>query len=743
MAPTGLQHRKIEVLLDGVERLPTLPGVAHRLLQLLTSDRPDRRDIQLVIEADAALSARAVRLALQLGCSAESATSIDAILETVPLDALTADLLSVEWVEADVLREAHLVRLWRHTLATGMASQIIARRLGTIPPETALLAGILHDVGQIALAVLLPKAYAQILERVETTGTNLLEAERQDLGVDHAVVGKRLARQWGFSETLQHVIWLHHQAQVPEADRPEAKPLAQVVRLADLIVRHEGFTYPSSEQIHEPAADVAEGLSLSGGSITQIGHQVVTAFDLNAQPAGLNDEPSVVDLQRALAAANARLGALYRTQFDRTRRAEGLRSHADRLVRLNARLAGGLSVPQVLSAVADAACEALDLRVVVPYLVSRDGTYLEGIRRTADGAAADHFLYDLSRAEGVEPLLGHESGPPATPASPVRAERLEGWLFERQGAGLGPGPFYTLPMMVNQKKVGGLVFAPRAGAQGLTPQTIGELSALASLAGAALERAQAEADLVALSESLAEANRQLEAAQDRRLEARNVASLSEMAAGAAHEINNPLAIISGRAQQLAAGEPNAERHDHLTTIIRQAERISDIIAELRQFAKPPAPELRSVDPLSWAREVADGFQPPIPLETPASAPPIRIDPDQVAGALKELLQNAREACAGAKIGGVTLTVQFLAADQTVRFVIDDDGPGMDPQVRARAFDPFYSGYEAGRHRGLGLPKAYRVVQANGGRMTLESSPGQGTTVRVTFPIAAESPPAGG
>ena len=739
MVPSGLQHRKIEVLLDSVDRLPTLPGVAHRLLQLLTSDRPDRRDIQLVIEADAALSARAVRLAVQLGRPAESMTSIDAVLEAVPLDALVADLLSLEWVEDDVLRQTHLARLWRHTLAAGMASQIIARRLGTVPPETALLAGILHDIGQIALAVLLPKAYAQILQRVETTGTDLLEAERQDLGVDHAVVGKRLAHQWKFAETLQNVIWLHHQAQVPEADRAEVKTLVQVVRLADLVVRHEGFTYSPSEPIHEQTTELAEGLSLSGGSVPQIGHQVATAFDLNAQPAGLNDEPSAGDMQRVLAAANIRLGALYRAQFDRARLLEGRRTQVDRLVRLNADLTGCRSIHQVLETAASAARDALDLRIAVPYLVSRDGTYVEGVRCAANGAVEGHFLYDLSQADGVESLLGDDAGVPAASAAPVRAERVENWLFERQGDALGTGPFYTLPMRVNQKKVGGLVFAPRAGSPGLAPEDLGELTALVNLAGAALERAQAEADLVALSESLAEANRKLQAAQDRRLEARNVAALSEMAAGAAHEINNPLAIISGRAQQLAAGEPDAERRDHLTTVIRQAERISDIIAELRQFAKPPAPLLRSVDPIGLAREVADGFQPPIPLETPASALPIRVDPDQVAGALKELLQNARDACAGAKKGGVTLTVQSLAADPLVRFVVDDDGPGMDPQVRARAFDPFYSGYEAGRHRGLGLPKAYRAVQANGGQMTLESSPGKGTTVRVTFPVAESSP----
>jgi signal transduction histidine kinase len=71
---------------------------------------------------------------------------------------------------------------------------------------------------------------------------------------------------------------------------------------------------------------------------------------------------------------------------------------------------------------------------------------------------------------------------------------------------------------------------------------------------------------------------------------------------------------------------------------------------------------------------------------------------------------------------------------------------MDPAIRTRAFDPFYSGYEAGRHRGMGLPKAYRAVQANGGRMALDSTPGEGTTVRMTFRAAGApggAPPTGG
>jgi signal transduction histidine kinase len=88
---------------------------------------------------------------------------------------------------------------------------------------------------------------------------------------------------------------------------------------------------------------------------------------------------------------------------------------------------------------------------------------------------------------------------------------------------------------------------------------------------------------------------------------------------------------------------------------------------------------------------------------------------------------------------VTLSVQPVAGQGAVRLVVADDGPGMDPQVRARAFDPFYCGRDAGRRRGLGLPKAYQAVLASAGQMMLESEPGQGTTVRMTFAVVEPKP----
>jgi len=737
MPAVGLKRRKIELLLEDLDQVPTLPGLACHVLTVAVAEKPSRRDLQMAVEVDPALAAKALKLACRLGRPAEDHLSLDAVFASVPLPALAAEMLSTQAVEADLLQEAQLPQLWRHTLAVAMAAQMTATRLGTVSPETALLCGLLHDLGQIALRVLLPRAYRQVLDHLETGGGGLLEAERDHLGVDHAILGKRLAQRWGFPEVFQNVIWLHHQAHVPDGARPGVGSLAEVVRLADLLARQYGFACHASEQVRENPAEVAERLGLSGVQAEHIGRQIERAMALNTQPVGFDASPSQERMQQAYREANARLGRLQRRRADQTRAAEAASDHARRLMALGADLSARTSPRAVLESIADAFRDALACRLVVPYLLSRDGGYAEGLRCTASGEVEEHFLYDLPpRGDLASPA---ETSPPAAVA---RAERTHAWLFDRQGPDLGSGPFYAVPMTVGDAAVGGIVFARQEDADDPAPHEAEQAADLARVAAIALRRAQAEADLVALSEELADANRRLEAGHRATLQQETVASLSEMATGAAHEINNPLAIISGRTQQLAADEQDPDRRKTLETVIQQAHRISEIIAELRAFAKPPAPRPAEVDPVALARRVAEAERPAdlsegvrVQAAGAEQAPAVRIDADQVAGALGEVVRNGVQACAQAGGGTVRVRVETLPAGAAVRFVVTDDGPGMEPEIRARAFDPFYSGRETARRRGLGLAKAYRTIQMNGGKMALESALGEGTTVRVTFPSA--------
>jgi signal transduction histidine kinase/HD-like signal output (HDOD) protein len=741
MGASGFQRRKIEVLLDEVDSLPTLPGVAYRLLSTLSAPRLTRRDLQLIIEADAVLSARAVRLALDLGSPPDSVTSIDAVLAAVPLETVAADLLGIDVVDPQIAADLDLARLWRHALATGMAAQAIATRLETTSPPQALLAGMLHDIGQAALAITLPRAYRQVLDHAALAGTDLVEAERKILHVDHATIGKRLAGRWGFSETLQNVIWLHHQAEVPATDAPADAVLLQVVRLADLVVRQEGFGYLASEQLRDGTAEGAERLGLSGAAAEQIGRQIASAFVLNAEPAGLQAAPTPEQMQAVLSGARVQLGRLYRSQYQQALKARADAGQSNLLVHLSGRLAACRSAKDVLAGVVAHVHEALGVKTAAVYLVSREGGYVEGILGAAD-ATTEHFIHSLAKIESAESLL---SGflPAPVPSMPGWAEGAEAWLCELHGAKLGAGPFYTVPLTTGKTSIGGLVLAAKSAQGSLPLQDAAQLTALASVAAVAIKRVQAEADLVALSEEFAEVNRDLHAAEHERVQRRNVAALGEMAAGAAHEINNPLAIISGRAQQLAADEKVPARQEILKTIVQQASRVSDILADLRQFAHPPAPQFAEVDAAAVAREIVAEFQrgpnakgPQLRLEAPDAPARIRVDRGQVSSALREIVKNALEACSNGAAGNVTVAVQPISAEGgSVRLAVIDDGPGMDPQVRARAFDPFFCGREAGRRRGLGLSKAYRAVIASGGQMTLESAPGHGTTVRLTFHAA--------
>ncbi len=111
----------------------------------------------------------------------------------------------------------------------------------------------------------------------------------------------------------------------------------------------------------------------------------------------------------------------------------------------------------------------------------------------------------------------------------------------------------------------------------------------------------------------------------------------------------------------------------------------------------------------------------------------RLDPGQVGEAVRLLIINAFEAVADGGHVEIGAAAQF--ATEAVEIEILDDGPGMDPETAARACDPFFSGREAGRGIGMGLPKALRLIEANGGRLEIAVRPGRGTRCGIWLPLA--------
>ena len=225
-------------------------------------------------------------------------------------------------------------------------------------------------------------------------------------------------------------------------------------------------------------------------------------------------------------------------------------------------------------------------------------------------------------------------------------------------------------------------------------------------------------------------------------DAAKLEALAEFAAGAGHEINNPLATIIGRAQLLLKDERDPQRRQMLLAIGAQAYRVRDMIGDAMLFGRPPAPELQQVDlacavsvVLSRQADELANDQCTVNVEI-SEGLTLKADSTQLAIVLSELLRNSRQALQS--VGGGEILVRANSRDELAVFEIEDRGRSFSEIERQHAFDPFYSGRQAGRGLGFGLSKCWRIIQQHGGRIEIESAATGPTVVRVTWPLGSAS-----
>jgi two-component system NtrC family sensor kinase len=243
-----------------------------------------------------------------------------------------------------------------------------------------------------------------------------------------------------------------------------------------------------------------------------------------------------------------------------------------------------------------------------------------------------------------------------------------------------------------------------------------------------------------------------------RLQTLKLSALAEFAAGAGHEINNPLAVISGQAQyvlkQMDWLDVPAEEIENvgeyldnlrakitpsLQKIIGQTQRVHSILTDLMQFARPSTPKLQAVLVRSLIQDVAVALQAfarerKVQLVTAEIDHDdlIQADPTQVRAALSRLLRNAIEA---APVDGWAAVRIEGKGNTTIDLVVEDNGAGPCPTIREHLFDPFFSGRSAGRGRGMGLPTAWRLARQQGGDVRFDGIAQGVTRFVLTLPLA--------
>jgi len=222
--------------------------------------------------------------------------------------------------------------------------------------------------------------------------------------------------------------------------------------------------------------------------------------------------------------------------------------------------------------------------------------------------------------------------------------------------------------------------------------------------------------------------------------------VSEMAAGAAHELNNPLSVISARSQMALQQYHDPEQAQIWQTLIDQTNYAAEIVTDLMAFAKPGPPQAVEISLSTLFKTLAQHWESgsdvtsaQILISLDNAQATVFADPNQLVQVLNAVVENAVFAT-NPKTRQLKINSPSSASDETVRMVIEDNGVGMSTAVLEHAVDPFFSSREAGRGRGLGLSLAHRLVGHNGGELWITSSPQTGTTVTIELPARAAHHP---
>ena len=221
-------------------------------------------------------------------------------------------------------------------------------------------------------------------------------------------------------------------------------------------------------------------------------------------------------------------------------------------------------------------------------------------------------------------------------------------------------------------------------------------------------------------------------------------AVGELAAGVAHELNNPLAAVQGFAQLLAQRKNlDEEIKIDVDAIYTEARRATKITSNLLSFARKHKPEKRFISINDALAESLDLHAYPMRVnnvetivELAPDLPKVKADYHQMQQIFVNLIGNAQQAMTEFR-GSGTLIVKTTAVDDMVRITFTDDGPGIEEENIDRIFDPFFTTKEVGKGTGLGLSICYGLVREHDGRLYVENRSGLGATFVVEIPIANE------
>ncbi len=740
-----LSSPQVEMILAQVDNLPTLSPIATRVLNLGSSEQVDLQEVGKLIESDPALAARILGMCSKASTGlGDKITSVRRAVVMLGLDAVRSAVLSVSvydlMSERGSAADSELSRndpatselrsmcfdrvgFWKHALSVACAAELIAKhekRLGVTPDE-AFIAGLLHGLGRVVLDLVLPQSYSRVIALAERRQVETAILENQILGVDHHIAGKRCAEHWGLPVQLQDVMWLYgtpYEA-IPETSH---KQLIGVVAVARAYCRELYLGWCGDFGIPVSATSLAAEMGIPASTLQDITAERHSNVVERCLALGLDELTAPQLMLSSLLQANRQLSRFTTALQDRAAQAEYFGRVLAAINFFHASDGPSRGMAGTLGQVTRSALQLLGDGNAITVMQTNEAEPWQIMKFTADGRVSETKLFKppTHAANLRDRMKSMRAGGSITALSNTFVEALESMV--------PPFDMCVTPIRTGGKAAAALLLNHDASKVAALPDAL--IAAWESALRASTQQDEAQK----MAERFNQVNRTLIQTQAKLSETQAMAKLGEVTAGAAHEMNNPLTVISGRGQLLLTTLSSAREKAAAESIVDAARDLSELITSLNLIAKVPKPEhgtvsiINIVELASKTAKDRLGKVVPVTLKLGPGVEKVYIDRTMLSMALAELLCNAAQA---GPDGSNHLTIEAIGSTLTI--CLQDTGSGFTAQALRHAFDPFFSEKPSGRGRGLGLSRARSLVASLGGEITLANLPGKGAQVSISLP----------
>ena len=731
---------RVKIVLRTLEQLPSPPEVILRALNMALDDDVSPDQLAKVVELDQSLTLQFINATNSpfygLSRKVSTVSQAFALLGLANVRFFLMGLFADHMFSSTSFQK-QAVTLWRHAIACASAARMVAEKTYPELKYEAFAAGILHDMGKNLLLLAFPDQFSKVMEMSRSGQVSTIRTENRIFNVDHTLAGKWMADRWRLPQGLCHAVWMHHQPLEVLESLAHYAPLVRMVMLADHMAHFHLFD-PVQEGRDEWEQALLESLGLGPEDYRSCCLQLPKVYSERAAMFKAVDNPEEA-YQELIRRANRRLSASAmelesrNTDLDRT----------NRMLRIISRAGLYLTGVRTCLDVADAMAKTMagnDLFDAGFLFTDESETRtLEGRAWIGENPPMRIFCrYDASKWP--------QWGPEKDRLSVQIIQMMDMYLKKSRTSTAGmvedfadPFGYRVIPLRgeVLRGELGLRLVRGKFGGANRVPAGFSQLGNLVS---ETLRRVEVLQALERRSEDLSGAlmcNRQI---NEKLIQSERLAAVGQLAAGAAHEINNPLSVVYARAQILQDREEDLKKKRSLEQICRQIERITKILNNLMDYARPRPPKPMDVNFNRQIEKILELLgntlsRSKIQVQTrlDPNLPSVKADPGQMEQVLFNVIINALHAME--ETGGtLTFSTGATPDGQTVRVAVTDTGVGIAEKHLSKIFDPFFTTKEEGKGTGLGLSISYGIVNNHCGDIRVDSREGEGTRVTIELPV---------